>query len=157
MTGILDMIAVAIVAAFIVIGVMQGFVRSVVRVVGGVVSLVVAYFLSAPVSELIAAGATDLPPLAWRALSFVGIFFAASILLRLLGGLISKILSWIPVVKQLNGVLGGVLGAIEGVLAVVILTAAFQMAAIVSGDGALITLEMMQETWFVSKMMWLPF
>lgn len=154
MNWILDFVTLAIIVIFMMIGGKNGFVKSVVRMVGSLVSLIIAYFVSGPVAEMFAGDGSAAAKGLGRIVSFVVVFVLAYIAVRLAGSLVSKILSTIPFVKKLNRLLGCVMGAIEGLFIAFIFCAAAQLVAM--GDSGLVTEAHIDATILAQHLMILP-
>lgn len=222
---LLDVITVAVVILFAMIGMRRGFIKSVVRLLGFAVSVVASALVSSPVAQWIynemlyeqleaivaqkvqegvaAASATladqinavlaTLPqgvqnlltvygvdasgmagaaqtnetlvptimdqiisPLCVAALQlivFLVLFLVLFLVIRLLGKVIDKIFASLPVIKQINGLLGGVLGFAEGVLVLFVLCFALQLYMTLTGAGSLITPESLEQTYLLGWVM----
>ena len=218
---VLDIIVALLLILFAVIGVRRGFIKSVVRLLGFVVSVVGAALVSAPIAGWLydsflhvqaqalvaakveegvaAASATlaeqvesvlaSLPhgvqsllavygvdasgmtgnvqasdtlvetimsgiitPLCVAVLqlvAFLVLFLVLFLIIRLLGKAIDTVFSSIPVIKQINGLLGGVLGFAEGVLVLFVLCFGLQLYMTLTGANSLITTEHIQQTYLL--------
>lgn len=78
---------------------------------------------------------------------FVLLMIAVSLLSKVIGALFN-----IPVIKQINGVLGAVIGLLEGVLIAIVITALLQITAASSDKEGWITEEDIDDTILVSQM-----
>lgn len=218
---VLDIAVAALVILFTVIGVRRGFIKSVVRLLGFVVAVVIAALASAPIAqqlydtllyaqaealvvqkveEGVAAAATTLneqitavlsvlpegvqslltmygvdasgmtgtaqssealvstimegiiTPLCVAVLQlivFLVLFLVLFLIIRLLGKLIDKIFASLPVIKQVNGLLGGVLGFAEGVLILFVLCFGLQLYMTLTGANSLLTIDQLRQTYLL--------
>ena len=84
---------------------------------------------------------------------FLVLFLILFFVVQLLGKLLDKIFSNIPVIKQLNGLLGGALGLAEGALVVFVLCAALQLYVSLAGDGSMLSMDALEQSrvlkWFM--------
>lgn len=80
---------------------------------------------------------------------FLVLFLVLFLVIRLLGKLIDKIFASLPVIKQVNGLLGGVLGFAEGVLVLFVLCFGLQLYMTFTGAGSLITIEQLEQTYLL--------
>ncbi|MBR2319808.1 MAG: CvpA family protein [Clostridia bacterium] len=129
----------------------SGWRRGFIKVFGGLLALAAATLVSAWLSDPIAAmiiPKTEADPALVQLLCLVGLFAIAyalvAFLLRSLN-LIAKL----PLLKQLNKVLGVAVGAVSGVLWVVFAVCALQMVARLGWIPAL-TEAVIEKTWLVS-------
>ena len=154
MNWILDIVTLAIIVIFLIIGGKNGFVKSVVRMVGSFAALAVAYFLSAPVAELFAGDGSVIASTIGRIVGFVVVFFIAFVAVRVVGYLVSKMISSIPFIKKINTLLGCVMGAVEGLFIAFIFCAAVQLVAM--GNSGLVTEAHIDATLLAQHLMILP-
>lgn len=222
---ILDIAAAVLLVLFTLIGVRRGFIRSVVRLLGFVLSVVAAAVASMPIAQYVyeaffyspiqamvsqkvqegvASAATGLAEQVTAVLSslpkgvqsllsvygtdgnglsgaaqtgealvstvvdsvitplctallqvivFLVLFLVLFLLIRLLGKLIDKVFSSLPVIKQINGVLGGVLGFAEGVLVLFVLCYALELYMTLTGENSLLTVGQLEGTRLLSWLM----
>ncbi len=73
--------------------------------------------------------------------------FAAKLLVRLM-----KPVSRLPIIRQIDGVLGAVLGAAEGLLFTFVLIVVLQVVASTSSATSPITTHVLEDTWLVSRL-----
>jgi uncharacterized membrane protein required for colicin V production len=113
-----EIIAVIVVLAFVANGVKAGSIETLGRALGAVVGFLAARACS---GWLIGAVSLFLPGDWAYALSFLVIFLAVDYLVGMVFALIEnilKIFTRLPVLKQINGVLGGAFGLLEAVVVV---------------------------------------
>lgn len=114
-----------------------------------------------PTAELSAMILEALSPLCLAATGivlFLGLFLVLFIAAKILGGLLDKVFSTLPVLKQANGLLGGVVGLAEGVLVVMVLGLVLELYMTFAGADALITREHLSATFLVKWCReWNPF
>lgn len=89
---------------------------------------------------------------------FLLLFILLLIAVKLLGGVVDKVFSSLPVIKQANGLLGGVVGAAQGLLLVFVLCFALELYMTFAGAEAFITREQLSQTFLVKHFIaWNPF
>ncbi len=88
-----------------------------------------------------------------QVLMFLLLFVVILIVIKLLGGVIDKLFSSLPVIKQANGVLGGVIGAVQGILLVFVLCFALEVYMTLTGADAMITREQLAQTVLVKHLL----
>lgn len=115
---IIEIIVLIVVLAFIANGVRAGAVETLGRVLGAVIGFVVARSFA---SWLVGVVGMFLPAEWAYLVSFVGIFllvdYGVGLLFKLAENLL-KIFTRLPILKQLNSVIGGVLGFLEAVIVI---------------------------------------
>ena len=84
---------------------------------------------------------------------FLVLFLVLFLLIRLLGKLLDKVFSSLPLIKQINGLLGGLLGFAEGVLVLFVLCYALQLYMTLTGENSLLTAEQLNATRLLSWLM----
>ncbi len=77
---------------------------------------------------------------------FLVLFLVLFLIIRLLGKLIDKIFASLPVIKQVNGLLGGVLGFAEGVLVLFVLCFGLQLYMTLTGANSLLSTAQLEQT-----------
>ncbi len=88
-----------------------------------------------------------------QVLMFLLLFIVILIAIKMLGGVIDKLFSSLPVIKQANGALGGVIGAVQGILLVFVLCFALELYMTLTGADAMITREQLSQTVIVKHFM----
>jgi len=131
MGTILDIILCVIAICFIISGFMIGFVRSLVELIGYIIAVVAAFMLSDSLATfvgtyLMKSSPTGLSHIVIKVICMVVIF----VILQLVVGLIARTLDTVfklPVLHQVNSLLGGVFGLAKGILAVLFICAILQL------------------------------
>ncbi len=140
---ILDIVLVALVAIFAAIGAKRGLIKSLVQTFGWLISLIAAYYISEPITaqfyEARTADSVFLSAIL-RVILFLVVFLLFSVVLRAVGKLVDKVAESLPVVKQLNHLLGGVIGAAEGLLITMALMLVMHLYVIATDNTTLYTL-----------------
>jgi len=110
-----DIIFLAILGFFTMLGIWKGFFREILGFVGIVLGAFLAILGFGPVSKIFHRLVPDIPSVIWVFLSFILIFIAVYLLSRLLAGILSK-LSKMVLLGWLNRLLGGLVGALKGAI-----------------------------------------
>ena len=110
-----DIIFIAILGFFTVLGIWKGFFREILGFVGVVLGAFLAILGFGPVSKIFHRLVPEIPSVIWVFLSFLLIFIAVYLLSRLLAGILSK-LSKMVLLGWLNRLLGGLVGALKGAI-----------------------------------------
>ncbi|MCK4892455.1 MAG: CvpA family protein [Calditrichia bacterium] len=110
-----DIIFIAILGFFTVLGIWKGFFREILGFVGVVLGAFLAILGFGPVSKIFHRLVPEIPSVIWVFLSFLLIFIAVYLLSRLLAGILSK-LSKMVLLGWLNRLLGGIVGALKGAI-----------------------------------------
>ncbi len=84
---------------------------------------------------------------------FLVLFLVLVLIVRLLGKLIDKVFAHLPVIKQVNGLLGGVLGFAEGVLVLFVLCFALQLYMTLTGVDSVLSTAHLNDTYLLGWMM----
>lgn len=127
-----DIFAFGVTAACIVISMTRGVIVEVVALVTWVASFIAARIFAAPVSEI--AFKTMQPRMLATVLSFVLVFAASLLVLRLLRSLLTSAVSSVGL-GGVNRMLGGVFGALKGVLIVTVAVLACSFTDLPESDG----------------------
>ncbi len=77
---------------------------------------------------------------------FLVLFLVLFLIIRLFGKVLDKIFASLPVIKQVNGLLGGVLGFAEGVLILFVLCFALQLYMTLTGADSVLTSSQLAQT-----------
>ncbi len=80
---------------------------------------------------------------------FLVLFLVLFLVIRLLGKLIDKIFASLPLIKQVNGLLGGVLGFAEGVLVLFVLCFGLQLYMTLTGANSLLSMDQLEQTYLL--------
>ena len=122
----IDIIFLAVLGVFAIIGIMKGFFREVLGLAGIIGGFVFGFVLFGPVSKLLSNWLPGIPAIIWPFISFLLIFIGVYLASRLLAGMLSKIskaiyLGW------LDKLGGGAIGALKGgiLLSVVLMLIGF--------------------------------
>ena len=110
-----DIIFIAILGFFTVLGIWKGFFREILGFVGVVLGAFLAILGFGPVSKIFHRLVPEIPSVIWVFLSFLLMFIAVYLLSRLLAGILSK-LSKMVLLGWLNRLLGGLVGALKGAI-----------------------------------------
>ncbi len=110
-----DIVFIAILGFFTVLGIWKGFFREILGFVGVVLGAFLAILGFGPVSKIFHRLVPEIPSVIWVFLSFLLIFIAVYLLSRLLAGILSK-LSKMVLLGWLNRLLGGLVGALKGAI-----------------------------------------
>ncbi len=133
----LDLLLLVILLIGFFIGLRRGFILQLIHMTGFIISFILAYIyydelapkltLWIPYPSLdefntlnMLFESTDLDQAYYRVIAFAIIFFAARIILQIIGSMLD-FLAHLPLLKQMNGLVGGVLGVIEVYVIVFIL------------------------------------
>ena len=84
---------------------------------------------------------------------FIVLFLLLSVAVRLLAGVLDKVFSSIPLVRELNTALGAVTGLANGALWVLVLTAALQLYMTMTGASSAVTAADLEQTWLTGWVM----
>ena len=84
-------------------------------------------------------------------LAFIVLFLLFMVGISLLARLVGKLLR-LPVLRQVDGILGAVLGTVEGIVVALVVVSVLQMAAASASDDAWLTRKDMDKTILVSRM-----
>lgn len=126
MSTAFDIILVAVLVAFVVAGFRRGFVRSLLELAGYLLALVVSAAYSGTLAEKLVPVLSKVKQLGAltgvtaRILSAILIFVVLQILVHLLVGLADQLFR-LPVLHQINALLGGVLGFAKGCLVLLLI------------------------------------
>ncbi len=110
-----DIVFIAILGFFTVLGIWKGFFREILGFVGVVLGAFLAILGFGPVSKIFHRLVPEIPSVIWVFLSFLLIFIAVYLLSRFLAGILSK-LSKMVLLGWLNRLLGGLVGALKGAI-----------------------------------------
>ncbi len=133
MNTLADLIIILILAAFVVSGFRRGFVRSLVDLVGGIAAIAGAAFYSRQFAAWLQAfsaqsGPTWLrDPLPARAAAVLILFVIFEALIQAAAHVLDHVFH-LPVLRQVNSLLGGVLGFCKGAVVVLLACAVLQIA-----------------------------
>lgn len=133
MATILDIILLVVLLGFIITGLKAGLVRSLLGLVGYLFAIVASVALANRFSGLIGAwlfhGRTDnVLQIALTKIAATVIFFALlQLLLRMIIGAVDTVFR-LPVLHQVNALLGGVFGLLKGILVIFLFCAVLQLA-----------------------------
>ncbi len=84
---------------------------------------------------------------------FLVLFLVLFLLVRLVGKLLDKIFASLPVIKQINGLLGAVIGFAEGVLVLFVLCYGVQLYMSLTGAQSAITAADLDQTYILRYLM----
>lgn len=132
MSTAFDVILMAALIAFVIAGFRRGFVRSLLELAGYLLALVVSASYSDALAEKLIPALSkvkQLGPLTGvtaRILSAVLIFVVLQILVHLFVGLVDQLFR-LPVLHQINALLGGILGFAKGCLVLLLICTAARM------------------------------
>lgn len=131
MGTILDIILCVIAVCFIISGFMIGFVRSLVELIGYIIAIVAAFMLSDSLATvagkyLLRSNPTGLSHIVVKVICMVVIFVILQLVTRLIARALDTVFK-LPVLHQVNSLLGGVFGLVKGVLAVFFICAILQL------------------------------
>ncbi|WP_373741462.1 CvpA family protein [Neisseria sp.] len=127
-----DIFAFGVTVACIVISMTRGVIVEVVALVTWIASFIAARMFAEPVSEI--AFKTMQPRMLATALSFVLVFAASLLVLRLLRSLLTSAVSSVGL-GGVNRILGGMFGALKGVLIVTVAVLACSFTDLPESDG----------------------
>ena len=88
-----------------------------------------------------------------QAVLFLLIFLAVYILARILAKMMDKVFSSLPIIRQINALLGGALGVLEGVAVVYLLTLVLRLYMTMAGAGSFVTAADIDATYLVQYIM----
>lgn len=133
MGGLADLIFVALIVLSIIFGFRKGIIRTVFGLVGGIVAAVIAFANYQAFSDWLvaffgASGPSWLQSPIWRKpVSLLILFLLLDILIHFIGVLLDHFCRF-PVLKQLNALLGAVFGLLRGVILVLVICASLRFA-----------------------------
>lgn len=138
MGTVVDLLFLAILVVFAVSGFRRGFVRALVEFLGSIAAVVVTAFYSRPLADQL------LPWLAktgqpWLQNPFVAKIVAGALLFAALEAVVqvfARVLDTLfrlPVLRQINALLGGALGLLKGAVVVLLACAALQLVLLPAG------------------------
>lgn len=110
----LDIVILAVLAAFLLKGLWRGLLREVCAVAGLLAGAILAFRFCSPLGEVLSA-AVKLPPKAAAVVSFLALFVSTVLFFAVLGFLLSRFVRLL-FLGGLNRVAGGLFGLTEGVL-----------------------------------------
>lgn len=122
---------------FVICGFKRGFVRSLIELVGSIVSVVASVMLSQRAAELIHPYLKNFikqePKLMTvstleRAVAIVLLFIIIEILIHILANILDRLFR-LPVLRQINALLGGAFGLLKGGVVVLLICAVLQLFA----------------------------
>lgn len=88
-----------------------------------------------------------------QAILFLLIFIAVYIVARILAKAVDKVFSALPIIRQINALLGGALGVAEGVAFVYLLTLVLRLYMTMAGAGSFVTAADIDATYIVRWIM----
>ncbi len=88
-----------------------------------------------------------------QAVLFLVLFILLYVLVQWIGKGVNKVFTTLPIIRQINGLLGGVLGLLEGVGAVYLLTLVLGLYMTMSGEGSVITTADIEATYVLQPIM----
>jgi uncharacterized membrane protein required for colicin V production len=120
---ITDTLLCVLALCFVISGFQMGFVRSIVELVGYVFAVIAAFIFSDQVAGILGDGLKTLTPVAelnhiiLKIISMFLIFVVLQMLVRVISGALNTVCK-LPILHQVNFLLGGVFGLAKGVLIV---------------------------------------
>ncbi len=88
-----------------------------------------------------------------QATLFLVLFLLLFVIIVLIGKGINKVFTTLPIIRQINSLLGGVLGAVEGVAMVYVLTLVLKLYMTMSGASSIVTTADIQATYLLHWVM----
>ena len=151
--SVFDIIALILMIIFAISGIFTGFIKLLTKKLGFLAGLVVAFFIAAPINNLIAeSGAYNgmVGSLSFETISFIMlivIFILLSIIIaliiRLLGSLLKNIIEKVKLFDILDKILGFFFGAASGLFIVCLMLVITNLLGSVSSDI---------NTWFINDL-----
>lgn len=129
---ILDVILCVIVLCFVVWGFKIGLVRSLVELIGYILAIIAAFVLSDSLADTVSIYLPKLRPVTVfshtviKVICMIVIFVILQLLVQLAARALDTVFK-LPVLHQVNSLLGGILGLAKGVLAVFFICAVLQL------------------------------
>ncbi len=133
MGTILDILLCVLVLCFVISGFKIGLVRSLVELIGYIFAIIAAVTLSDRLAVIVGAYLTKLTPLTAlnhiiiKTISMVIIFVVLQLLVQIVSRALDTVFK-LPVLHQVNSLLGGVFGLLKGALVVFLICAVLQLA-----------------------------